>query len=299
MVKWLLLVAILVPRTAFAWCDELNVGCVNDFSFTPFGDDRNFPPGSSGIENPQDFLAPQVDGKQIRSDVDLLLQSIQPPAGQSGPTCQAVCSDTTLPGTRGDPTLGEVRGTEPVLGDGEFIVDETDLSFPGFGIPFEFKRFYRSGISHQTPLGYGWSHNFQERVVVKRDCGQSAHPDIEVWSNHLERIPFHFRDSSTEDGVAVDHYVSDKSGSLVDYVSGESAPWRLRDGSGITRRFDQTFGTLSSITHPTGECQDSCRLKSQAANGIAGSVRRPARGRLSATTASAFHLRMAPDQRAG
>src|SRR5437762_3296133 len=46
--------------------------------------------------------------------------------------------------TNGAPprAVGKNSG-DPVSADGDFVHDEVDLSFPGFGIPFEFKRTYR------------------------------------------------------------------------------------------------------------------------------------------------------------
>ena len=53
--------------------------------------------------------------------------------------------------------------SDPVnLATGNFIYDHTDLSIPGIGFPFEFKRFYNSKDSRFTvaPLGYGWTHSY-------------------------------------------------------------------------------------------------------------------------------------------
>ena len=48
-----------------------------------------------------------------------------------------------------------------------------------------------------------------------------------------------------------------------------------------------------------GECQGSCRLRRYVNAATWSSFLRPARGRLSETSASARHLRMPRDQRAG
>jgi len=52
-----------------------------------------------------------------------------------------------------------------VAANGEFMVDDTDVVLPGFGVPFVFSRHYRSGVDFQSPLGYGWNHSFGRRLV--------------------------------------------------------------------------------------------------------------------------------------
>lgn len=59
-------------------------------------------------------------------------------------------------------------GADPVvLATGNYIQNRIDLQMPGKGFSFEFKRFYNSKFSDQTglPLGFGWTFNYNERLV--------------------------------------------------------------------------------------------------------------------------------------
>jgi hypothetical protein len=82
-----------------------------------------------------------------------------------------------LPSQQGESAselLASLPHSEPVAGDGEFVIDETDVQLPGLGIPFEFSRHYRSGVDLQTPIGYGWNHTFNERIVIADDSYRTA-----------------------------------------------------------------------------------------------------------------------------
>lgn len=60
-------------------------------------------------------------------------------------------------------------GADPVvLATGNYIQNRVDLQMPGKGFPFEFRRFYNSKFSDQTglPLGFGWTFNYNERLVA-------------------------------------------------------------------------------------------------------------------------------------
>src|SRR6185312_12563080 len=57
----------------------------------------------------------------------------------------------------GIPNVPPIRGRklDPVTGDGEFIQSETDLTFPGQGLAYQFTRTYRSRAPLESNLGYG------------------------------------------------------------------------------------------------------------------------------------------------
>lgn len=61
---------------------------------------------------------------------------------------------------------------DPVTGDGEFLQNETDLTFPGEGLPYEFTRTYRSRAQYTGDLGYGWDHNFNQHLI--QNCNGSV-----------------------------------------------------------------------------------------------------------------------------
>jgi len=71
--------------------------------------------------------------------------------------------DNTVPPSPEDGTPSDTSKTpnfvDPITGDGEFFTTVTDLSYPGFGIKFEFNRSYRSRSTAYGPLGHNWDHS--------------------------------------------------------------------------------------------------------------------------------------------
>jgi RHS repeat-associated protein len=150
-----------------------------------------------------------------------------------------------------------VPGTEPVAANGEFILEETDVTLAGIGLPFQFTRYYRSGIDYQSSLGWGWNHNFGLRLVeavgtydTPQGCN-TMHNDVFVVTEWMDRMRFAY--AFTEGSV--DHYVSrvGKQGyRLRKDQSDSQAPWILEDGKGREYRFHQGWGTLASINDFAG-----------------------------------------------
>ena len=52
-----------------------------------------------------------------------------------------------------------------LLHSGELAWDEIDLHIPGRGFDFVFARAYRSQAIYSAPLGWGWDHNYNKRLV--------------------------------------------------------------------------------------------------------------------------------------
>lgn len=65
------------------------------------------------------------------------------------------------------PRFRKAAGGDPVMGDGEFSIQRTDIAYPGKGMRYEFTRSYRSGLELDSPLGSGWDHNYDQRVIGK------------------------------------------------------------------------------------------------------------------------------------
>ncbi len=59
---------------------------------------------------------------------------------------------------------------------GEFIMQSTDLAFPGFGIGFAHTRIYRSGLYYDGPMGFAWDHEYNRRIltVQSETCGAAV-----------------------------------------------------------------------------------------------------------------------------
>jgi RHS repeat-associated protein len=94
------------------------------------------------------------------------MASTDPPAALPSPPAPIIFGSKMRPtGTSPNLRVG-VAGGDPVLGDGEFYEQRTDVSLPGFGSHYEFTRTYRSGVNAKSGrLGYGWDHNYNQHIV--------------------------------------------------------------------------------------------------------------------------------------
>lgn len=52
-----------------------------------------------------------------------------------------------------------------VLHSGEFMLQPVDMTIPGRGLAFTFRRTYRSHSVANGPLGYNWDYNYNQRIV--------------------------------------------------------------------------------------------------------------------------------------
>jgi RHS repeat-associated protein len=146
-------------------------------------------------------------------------------------------------------------GTDPVAANGSFHITETDLRFPGF-IPYTFTRYYRSDVTFQSPLGYGWNHNYGRRIVLAsgrsdspNGCSQSV-PDVFYVSPTMDQIRFSFTFSDAE-GL---HYTSALEPSLRLYkAAGQNGAWVLQEVNELLYYiFEPEHGDLVSIRDHTG-----------------------------------------------
>jgi len=85
------------------------------------------------------------------------------------------------------PPCGGPEG-EVVLGTGEVMLGQTDLSLPvRGGVGFSLVRYYRSRVDYNGPLGPGWDHNCNQRIVAE-EIGSS--PVSLVWYTGQRAIRF-------------------------------------------------------------------------------------------------------------
>lgn len=156
-------------------------------------------------------------------------------------------------------TFASVPNSEPVAGDGEFTLDETDISFPGVGIPFVFSRHYRSGIDFQSSLGFGWSFSYNE-ILSFDDSGlisnpNQAHyvpPDVHLTNDRMERLSFSFSGLSAAGDRDLYKLIGPGHMTLSRAHKSPGADWQLDDGSGLTRAYDGQFGGLKSVQDKAG-----------------------------------------------
>jgi RHS repeat-associated protein len=151
------------------------------------------------------------------------------------------------------PPAPNIPRTEPVTASGEFVLEQTDLVIEGYGLPFQFTRFYRSGVDYQTPIGFGWSHNFALRLVdsktsfsSKTAC-ESAHHDVFFINEHMDRIRFTYEGTTG----SVELYTPAETLPLsLSHDPRELEPWIL-SAENVTYRFNAEM-LLSSITDTAG-----------------------------------------------
>lgn len=177
----------------------------------------------------------------------------------SGSYVQAVPNGGRLPVYQTNTTSRlpfAIPNTEPVAGDGEFTVDETDLTLPGNGIPFVFTRHYRSGVDYQTSLGFGWNHTFNQRLVLAPLASRATNPmaylgQVILINDRLEQLRFSYDHRST---AGDDVYLLQAPGTMtLKRAHGDpSANWRLDDGSDLIYSFDPVHQDLISISDAAG-----------------------------------------------
>ncbi|HVK72266.1 MAG TPA: DUF6531 domain-containing protein, partial [Kofleriaceae bacterium] len=89
----------------------------------------------------------------------------QPGSGVPVPRDQGPPRDV---GADGRPRIAEGAAdhTDPVDPiTGELVIEHVDLAFPSFGVPFAHQRTYRSRVDYRGPLGPGWDHAYNQRLV--------------------------------------------------------------------------------------------------------------------------------------
>ncbi len=54
--------------------------------------------------------------------------------------------------------------------NGELLFGDEDLAFPGFGVAYQHARVYRSRVAYDGPIGYGWDHTYNRRLIDGTSC---------------------------------------------------------------------------------------------------------------------------------
>jgi YD repeat-containing protein len=195
-------------------------------------------------------------------DPDTGLVCLGPPAPESGDICLA--TEFELPRAQGTgrdrdqrPADAEETGAktnDPVsLVRGELVFRATDLGLPGFGVPFRHERVYRSRVSYDGPLGHGWDHTYNQRLVVEDEIVLYATGDAHTVAFHRTGE----RASASLPGVVPayreQHYeAAARPGTLLEarYVFGHLWSYTMTDASGRVAEFDGE-GLLTAL-HEAG-----------------------------------------------
>lgn len=170
----------------------------------------------------------------------------------SAPTPSAVPNGNTLPTTLGGDSPQSHTNSDPVMGSGEFVLTQTDLDFPGFGVSFTFTRTYRSRVSYSGSMGFGWSHNFQRRIVSTTANGaEDCAGYVYYISGSMERIRFSVAETSIDSNHVV--YTAGPDTPLrLDRFRDHADQWELRDGSPEISYFDGDTGALDRVADVAG-----------------------------------------------
>ncbi|HQF15332.1 MAG TPA: DUF6531 domain-containing protein, partial [Thermogutta sp.] len=104
---------------------------------------------------------------------------------------EAVPHETdAAPSPRGGPD------NEVVVGTGELLLEETDISLPGRGgLGLSFVRYYSSHVGYDGPLGPGWDHNCNQRIVAE---GNPSKPTALIWYTGRRPIRFEWKNGTWE-----------------------------------------------------------------------------------------------------
>jgi hypothetical protein len=149
--------------------------------------ERDFVKQQLADDEPQARSAGRTAGSQVNANTP----GPTPRVAREYEQQQRPSSDPPLlPVELGGPRQPSDGTGDPVNpGTGGFRFENVDLSFSGIGFPFEFVRRYRSGWSKRGSLGFGWSHNFEQRIVpLTPACGTDDVYDWETGRNAIIRF---------------------------------------------------------------------------------------------------------------
>ncbi|MGO9605861.1 MAG: DUF6531 domain-containing protein [Candidatus Binataceae bacterium] len=146
-------------------------------------------------------------------------------------------SDTQTPSTAASLAPVQNVSADPVGSDGEFSISKTHLSFPGSGVNYEFTLNYRSRISHQSPVGFGWSHNYDRHIEELTPTGTAdCEGDVFYVSDQMERITFK-PDGTTADPSVTVYKPTTDAPLILEKHPNDVSYYVLKDGSGLTYHF--------------------------------------------------------------
>ncbi len=118
--------------------------------------------------------------------------------------------------------------------NGEFYLERTDMAFPGKGVPFAFSRVYRSRIAYRGPLGHGWDHSLNQKIV---STGSLTCSDEVLYHMGLGRTNRYRKTSET----ATDVYYAPAEPARIDlhgYKSAAGLTWVATYADGSRAIFD-------------------------------------------------------------
>ncbi len=141
---------------------------------------------------------------------------------------------------------------------GNMYHEETDFSIPARGLPLLFKRTYNSRTPKEGPLGWGWTHSFNQTLEFI-DTDENNTPDTIIWTNGTGSEKYIDLDESTAVVGGVRNITPDKI-SIPDgfyfslqrpYSSGVADEITVTEKNGLRYYFQGVNGAIGDIAKLT------------------------------------------------
>ncbi len=141
---------------------------------------------------------------------------------------------------------------------GNMYHDETDISLAARGLPILFKRTYNSRTPEDGPLGWGWTHSFNQFLKFS-DTDSSGKADTVVWTNGTGSQKFIGLSAAISSVGGVLNITTDKvtipEGFYFQlqrpYSGGAAQEIEIREKSGMSYRFQPVNGNNGDIAKLT------------------------------------------------
>ena len=265
-----------LPRTLIQygdWKGEVFVGALDNtsnpgvFSQTAFiinggsaGGYTVRPLGSSGVGGvPQTTYDAATDSGYVTPN-PALTYSTNPPSG-SGSTTTPLITNTGGLNNGYDPKT-MVVDDEANIANGNMIRIEKDFNIPGRGgLPLALQRAYNSRDPKDGPLGFGWTHNFNQFLKFKDDNADNSTNTADTdgltstvgWTNATGGEEL-FQVTGTSSGVAIGAGFTRVPGTFATMTRNSNGTYTVKEKDGTSYIFESIAGTvgqkarLTSIT---------------------------------------------------
>lgn len=158
----------------------------------------------------------------------------------------------------GSSTYHTTAGDPVNMVTGNMYHEETDISLTTRGLPLLFKRTYNSRNPEKGPLGWGWTHSFNQTLEFV-DTTSDSKADTIIWTNGTGSEKFIELDATITNVGGVLNITSDKVfipwGFYFSlerpYSSGAADDIMLREKSGIIYHFQAVAGRAGDIARLT------------------------------------------------
>lgn len=228
----------LVSQAAFI----INGGSAGGYTVRPLG--------SSGVGGvPQTTYDPATDSGYVTPN-PARTNSVNPPAG-SGSTTTPLVTNTGGLNNGYDPKV-MVIDHETNVANGNMVRIEHDLSVPGRGgLPLAFERAYNSRNPQDGPLGFGWTHSFNQFLTFKDDNANNSADSADTdnltstvgWTDATggEKL---FQVTGAASGVAIGSTFTRVPGTFATMTRNSDGTYTVKEKDGTTYVYESIAGTV-------------------------------------------------------